>query len=111
MIHPAPTSRIDPGIARGTLVESAPASATKPATVTIAFPNTSYELHLHPTAPVATQPGKRILGTIRAKCRRIDVVDTGGRYVEPVYGRPRRIEGSVLAATAAAAAEAPRNPT
>jgi len=24
-------------------------------------------------------------------------VGTGGRYVEPVYGRPRRVQGSVIA--------------
>ena len=41
--------------------------------------------------------GKRLICTIRAKARRIDVVQTGGRYVEPVYGRPRRVQGAVLA--------------
>lgn len=97
MITPAPTTKIDPALARGVLVEVVPATATKPEFVKITFPNTSYEIHLLPTAPIATAPGKRIIGTIRAKCRRIDVVGTGGRYVEPVYGRPRRVQGSVIA--------------
>lgn len=30
----------------------------------------------------------------------MDRVDTGGRYVEPVYGPPRRVQGSVVAVTA-----------
>lgn len=99
MISPAPTSKIEPTMARGTLVENVSATATKAAIVKIAFPNTSYELHLLPTSPVLTEPGKRIVGTIRARCRRIDVVGTGGRYVEPVMGRPRRVQGSVVAVT------------
>jgi hypothetical protein len=37
---------------------------------------------------------------IRARCRRIDVVGTGGRYVEPVYGRPRRVQGTVISTDA-----------
>lgn len=97
MITPAPTSKIDPALARGTLVEIVPATATKPEYVKVAFPNTSYEMHLLPTGPVSAQVGKRILGTIRARARRIDTTDTGGRFIEPVYGRPRRVQGAVLA--------------
>jgi hypothetical protein len=97
MIVPAPTSKIDPAVARGVLEEIVPETATAPACVVISFPNTSYRTHLRPTAPVTTEPGKRILGVIRAKARRIDKVATGGRYLEPVYGRPRRVQGSVVA--------------
>src|SRR5262245_8742358 len=96
MITPAPTSRIDPALARGTLIEVVPETATKPSFVKISFPNTNYETHLLPTGPITAQPGKRIIGTIRAKSRRIDVVQTGGRFIEPVYGRPRRVQGTVL---------------
>ena len=97
MITPAPTTRIDPTIARGTFAGTVAATATKPEFVKIAFPNTSYEMHLIPTAPVRGEEGKRILGTIRAKARRIDTTETGGRFVEPVYGRPRRVQGTVIA--------------
>jgi hypothetical protein len=99
MIFPAPTSKIDPAVARGVLEASVPETATAPAHLVISFPNTSYRTHLRPTAPVSTEPGKRILGVIRCKARRIDRVTTGGRYLEPVYGRPRRVQGSVLAVT------------
>lgn len=96
MISPAPTSKIDPKLARGVLV------GTGPALVKISFPNTSYELHLVTEGAIPTEPGKRILGVIRAQARRIDVVRTGGRYVEPLAGRPRRVQGTVIAVDAAA---------
>ena len=97
MITPAPTSRIDPRLARGVLAQVTPATATTPEFLKLTFPNTSYELHVLPAGPIATPPGKRIIGTIRARARRIDTVETGGRYIEPVYGRPRRIQGTVIA--------------
>jgi hypothetical protein len=97
MITPSPTSKIDPTIARGTLGSVVPASATKPAYITFLVPNTSYEMHLLPTGEIKAQVGKRLLGTIRAQARRIDVVQTGGQYVEPVMGRPRRVQGTVIA--------------
>jgi hypothetical protein len=96
MIHPAPTSRIDPSLARTTLAELVPASATKPAIVKLNVPNTSYELHLRPTGAITGAPAKRLIGTIAAQARRIDMVETGGRYLEPVYGRPRRVQGTVV---------------
>jgi len=97
MITPAPTTVIDPSLARGTLTSVVPATATKPGYITVGFPNTSYDLHLLPTVPVKTPVGKKIMGTIHARARRIDEVKTGGRYVEPVFGRPRRVQGSVVA--------------
>jgi hypothetical protein len=96
MITPAPTTKIDPSLARGTLTEVVSPSATKPGFLKITFPNTSYELHLVSGATPRTAVGKKILGVIRVKARRIDTVQTGGRYVEPVFGRPRRVQGTVL---------------
>lgn len=104
MIHPAPTSKIDPAIARGVLEEIHPATAMRPACAIVSFPNTNYQMHLVPaTDPLAlrTHLHKRILGTIRLEARRIDVVDTGGRYLEPVIGRPRRVQGTVIATDSA----------
>lgn len=97
MIHPAPTTKIDPRHARGVFAGHTPATATKPALVTITFPNTNYQLHLRPVGDVHAEEGKRIIGTIHAQARRIDLVGTGGRYVEPVYGRPRRVQGLIVA--------------
>ena len=53
-------------------------------------------MHLATHAPCRAEVAKRILGTIRVDARRVDRVDTGGKYVEPVYGRPRRVQGRVL---------------
>lgn len=97
MIHPAPTTKIDPTHARGVLHALVPASGNTPEHVVIEFPNTSYQIHLVPTVPITSEVGKRIIGVVRVEARRVDVVDTGGRYFEPVFGRPRRVQGRVIA--------------
>lgn len=96
MIHPAPTDTLAPGLARGVLKEAVAATATKPAHVRLTFANTSYVLYLLPTAPVKAEPGDKVLGTIHARARRVDVVPSGGKFVEPVIGRPRRVQGRVV---------------
>jgi hypothetical protein len=97
MITPHPTSRIDPLLARGVCGAMVPATATRPAHVTFLVPNTNYELFLRPASDAAPQPGKRLIGMIAVEARRIDVVQTGGQYIEPVTGRPRRMQGTVVA--------------
>jgi hypothetical protein len=96
MIQPAPTTRIDPALARGTLLEVVQPTATMHGFIKFTVPNSSYELHLIPTAPIVANVGKRLIGTIHASARRIDIVKTGGRYVEPVFGRPRRVQGAIV---------------
>lgn len=102
MIHPSPTTAIAIDTARGTLEQVVEATATKPGYIVVSFPNTSYQTHLIPTGPIAATVGKRILGVVRARTRRVDSVETGGRYVEPVFGRPRRVQGTVVATDAMA---------
>lgn len=97
MIQPAPTLKIDPRLVRGVFAGDVPATATKPGFIRVAIPNTNYDLHLVPSGPVTTPVGKRLIGRIGAKALRMDVVQTGGRFVEPVYGRPRRVQGTVIA--------------
>jgi hypothetical protein len=99
MITPSPTTKISPTLARGILAEIVGPTATKLGFLKITIPNTSYELHLYPVNPPKAQVGKRIIGEIRLRARRIDVVETGGQYIEPVYGRPRRVQGTVIAVT------------
>ena len=65
--------------------------------VVIRIPETSYRLHLVAGGASRAAVGKRISGLIHVQARRIDKVGTGGRYIEPVEGRPRRIQGSVIA--------------
>lgn len=97
MISPSPTGKIAPTLARGTLLGISEPTATKPGHISMAFANTSYELHLIPTGPINAEAGKRLIGVIRAQATRIDETGTGGRFVEPVYGRPRRVQGTVVA--------------
>lgn len=98
MLKPAPTTKIDPGLARGTLHAMTPAAADKPATVTLTFPNTNYQSTLIAVGDVKAEVGRKIVGVIRAEAKRVDVVKTGGRYIDPVYGTPRRVQGSILSA-------------
>ncbi len=78
-------------VARAVLLETADGH------IVLGVRDTDYRIHLVPTAPVSTEVGKRVRGVIRAQARRIDVTQTGGRFVEPVYGRPRRIQGLIVA--------------
>ncbi|MFP4144538.1 MAG: hypothetical protein ACOCTI_05810 [Phycisphaeraceae bacterium] len=57
---------------------------------------TDYRLHLVPVGRIAGEKGDRVTGVIRLQARRVDVVPSGGRFVEPVFGRPRRLQGRVL---------------
>lgn len=97
MIHPAPTTKIDPRVARGVLVELGPVVAGHHHHLVVEFPNTNYRLRFDASQMIRGEVGKRILGTLHAQARRIDVVSAGGRYVEPVYGPPRRVQGSIVA--------------
>lgn len=78
-------------VARGTLAER------HDDRVVLALPGTDYRILLLTAGPVTGEVGRRIRGVIRAQARRIDVVVTGGRYLEPVCGRPRRVQGAVVA--------------
>lgn len=102
MLKPAPTTPIDPRLARGRVLEHRPATATEPELIVLGFPNTSYRTHLIPVGRPAPAVGEAAIGTVRADARRVDVVRSGGRYVEPVLGRPRRVQGSVVATDPAA---------
>jgi hypothetical protein len=91
MITPSPTTKIDPRLARGVLKE------IHPGHIVLEIPNTSYAIHLIPHGLITAEPGKRIIGKVRTKSRRIDIVKTGGRFIEPVFGKPRRMQGTVTA--------------
>lgn len=65
--------------------------------IVLGLPGTDYRLHLVPSAPISTTVGRRITGRIRAEAMRVDIVPSGGRYIEPVYGRPRRLQGRIIA--------------
>jgi len=57
---------------------------------------TDYLLHLVADEVKSIPLNRRVAGRIEARARRVDVVRTGGRYVEPGYGRPRRLQGRIF---------------
>jgi hypothetical protein len=57
---------------------------------------TEYRLTLKSYKPLGVEIGKRVRGTIHADARRLDTCDTGGRFIEPVYGSPFRMQGNIV---------------
>jgi len=102
VITPSPTTKIDPTLTRGTLAAVLPETATRPAMLALAVPNTSYELHLRPQVEVGKAVGAKLIGTVSVQARRIDTVQSGGKFIEPVQGRPRRVQGRVVGVRGAA---------
>lgn len=84
---------VDPAVAQLRLV-------TKTADhVEMAIPATNYRLRLACTTAIDKPEGKRVPGAIRCNAWKVDIVSVGGDYVEPVYGKPRRVQGHVIAKT------------
>jgi len=98
MLHPAPTTKLDPTLARGTIIEVRDETATSPAYVVLSFPNTSYKSFLETEDELDTlrsKIGELVIGRISAQARRVDRPQAGGRRIEPCLGPPRRIAGTV----------------
>lgn len=74
----------------GNLLEKSPGH------IVLGLLGTDYRLHLRISHPLKTNPPHRITGKIQAKAMRVDVIQSGGRYIEPVFGRPRRIQGRIM---------------
>ncbi len=100
MLHPAPTTRIDPTLARGTVLGLIPATDREPSYVVMGFPNTSYRLKLRTSGDdevLGHHLGELVLGRMFAKARRIDETSAGGRCFDPCMGAPTRIMGTLVA--------------
>lgn len=65
--------------------------------IVLALPGTDYRLYLQVTGRLEAPLNRPIAGRITARARRVDVVHRGGRYIEPLYGRPRRLQGTIVA--------------
>ncbi len=64
--------------------------------IVLAIPKGDYQLHLVPVGEVKSDPMGQIRGIIRAQARRVDVIAGGGCYIEPIFGRPRRVQGRII---------------
>lgn len=70
-------------------------AATADGFIELKLPGTDYKLKLAVDAGFSAQVGEKVSGVVRAQARRMDVVRAGGRFIEPVFGRPRRVQGRV----------------
>jgi hypothetical protein len=70
--------------------------------IVLGIPHSDYQLHLAPVGPVTADAHGQVRGTIASRAQRVDIIESGGRYIEPVYGRPRRIQGRIIGADATA---------
>ena len=65
-------------------------------------PGTQYRLHLAVDADLEAQAGRRIRGRVRGRALRMHRASAGGNFIEPLQGRPRIVQGIVLAVDPAA---------
>lgn len=71
--------------------------------VTLSVPGTDYRLDLvldGEAGSITTPVGKRIRGTIHASALRVHPTSAGGKFIEPVWGTPRIVTGTVVVADA-----------
>ncbi len=65
--------------------------------VIVGIANTQYRVHLAVDQPIDVPVGKRLRGLIRCGVWKVDQVNEGGgSFVEPIYGRPHRVQGPVI---------------
>lgn len=85
-------------LARATLLSSSDGR------IELAVPGTDYRLSLIPatanSAAIAAI-GKRVRGRIEGRALRLHIAAAGGRFIEPLVGAPRIVQGTVMAVDAA----------
>lgn len=93
MIDPASTvpPPTDPAVVRGVV------HATGDDFVVLRIPGSDYRIRLVVEQALNAPVGEKVEGRIRVQARRMDTISAGGRYVEPVEGRPRRVQGRIIA--------------
>lgn len=64
--------------------------------IQVHIPDTDYRLRLVPKEGLSPSIGDKINGIVRAQALRMDIIPAGGRYIEPVQGRPRRVQGRII---------------
>lgn len=60
-------------------------------------PGTQYRLHLVVDADFAATVGQRVRGRVHGQAQRMHRAGAGGNFIEPLQGRPRIVQGTVLA--------------
>lgn len=86
---PSPASRIDLATLRLENVNDGHAE--------FSVPGTEYRLDLQVEPGFEGEVGRRIRGVVRGTALRIHQARAGGNFIEPLQGRPRIVQGTVLA--------------
>lgn len=60
------------------------------------IPHTDYRLHLVPAGTIEVELGDKLTGRIYCQVKRVDPIRSGGRFIEPNFGRPRRGQGRIV---------------
>lgn len=81
---------LDPAVFQGVV------SAIGDGALHLAIPGSDYVLQLMIDEPMAVAVGDIVRGRAHANARRIDSISAGGRCIEPLQGRPRRVQGRVM---------------
>ena len=83
-------------IAAGTSIARGMVTSAGEGTVVLAKPQTDYALELVVENGAALDVGSFARGEIRVRAAHMHRIKSGGRYIEPVAGPPRRVSGRVL---------------
>jgi len=100
MLHPAPTTKLDPTLTRATVLGVTEPTEVKPAYALLGFPNTDYKIHLEAGDDLdrfRDHTGQMVLCSVHITARRVDETSAGGRCIAPCMGTPRRVQGTVHA--------------
>jgi hypothetical protein len=105
MLDPAPTTQIPADLARAKVLEFREAQGNRPAFAVLGFSNTDYGIYLEPAdesdaETAISRIGKKIHCLIHIHARKVTISGAGGRFVDPISGVPRRVQGTVLAVDA-----------
>jgi hypothetical protein len=77
-------------------------AATGDGVAEFTVPGTQYNLHLAVDAGFEAAVGHRIKGRVHGRALRMHRAGAGGNFIEPLQGRPRIVQGTVLAIDPAA---------
>jgi len=66
--------------------------------VIVQLPRTNYQTYLMCSEAVEPTPQGRVRGVVRLPVWKVDFVSAGGSFIEPVYGRPKRVHGTAIGA-------------
>ncbi len=64
--------------------------------ITLRIPGTNYRNTFKFAGAGGLAPGVKVFGAIHVPARKAEAISDGGNYVEPLFGRPQRMQGLVL---------------